>query len=57
MIYGSIHSLLVWLISGTAYLVLLSRHLLLINLKTDLGFWGNQDVKYDFTAELTRAGR
>jgi len=20
-------------------------------------FWGNQDVKYDYTAELTRAGR
>ena len=36
MIYGSIHSLLVWLISGTVYLMLLSRHLLLIHLKTDL---------------------
>ena len=33
-IYGSIHSLLVWLISGTVYLMLLSC-ILLINLKTD----------------------
>ena len=35
MIYGSIHSLLVWLISGTVYLML-CWHLLLIHLKTDL---------------------
>jgi len=33
----SIHSLLVWLISGTVYLMLLSLHLLLIQLKTGPG--------------------
>ena len=32
--------------------MLLSWHLRLIHLKTDLG---NQDVKYDYTAELTMA--
>ena len=48
--------LLVWLISGTVYLMLLSWHLLLIHLKIDLiGSGGNQDVKYDYTAELTGA--
>ena len=31
-IYGSIHSLLVWLISGTVYRMLLSWHLLLIHI-------------------------
>jgi len=38
--------------------MLLSWHLLLIHLKTDLmiGFGGNEDVKYDYTAELTGAG-
>ena len=46
-----------WLITGTVYLMLLSWHLLLIHLKTDLiGSGGNQDVKYDYTAELTGAG-
>ena len=56
MIYGSIHSLLVWLISGTVYLMFLSWHLHLIHLKTDLiGSWGNQDIKYDYTAKLTGA--
>ena len=51
----SIHSLLVWLISGTVYLI--NVVVFASSLDTVKNrFWGNQDVKYDYTAELTGAG-
>ena len=57
MIYVITVFLLVLLIFGIVYLTMLSMFILLIFFKTRLGrFWANQDVKYDFTADLTGTG-
>jgi len=56
MVYKSTISLHVLLTSGIVYQIILS--MLTLNLfKARLDrFWANQDVKYDFTADLTGIG-